>query len=85
VEYDFGLLRTRSERPRRRAADQRDELAPPHGRPPDSSTDIVAVQTNILEGAIDVRFGSLARLRPKLCFVRFGPIADKRWHGRIVR
>jgi len=46
--YPFGLLRARRQRPRRRATEQRDELAPPHaehGAPSQVPLPIISVGT----------------------------------------
>ena len=47
--HPLALLRARRERPRRRrAAEQRDEFAPPHVRPPAQRTGIVAAQASAM-------------------------------------
>ena len=87
----LGLLRSRRERPcRHRPTEKRYELAPSH-LPPPSGQCIVPAQNNTGNGAIDVRFGSLAdiatvrpmsALPPKadmcgaVAHVCFGPKAD---------
>jgi hypothetical protein len=75
--HSFSGLGMRGKRPRRRATQQSDEVAPSHCRPEGLGRDIVTVKTGSLKGATDVRFGSKADICGATSHVRFAPNSDR--------
>ena len=76
----LGLLRARRERPRSgRAANKRDEFAPPHLPPPRLKTRHRSGLNELGKGLTNVRFGSLADIE------KFYRIDQKRFPGSTPR
>src|SRR5262249_13749421 len=78
----FCLLRAYDAWPDQQPADERYELASPHCIPRGSRRSIVAVQTRLVKGRSDVRFGSQADTRTAKGHVRFTLESGHRLSGR---